>query len=241
MHGADGEVVGFATLARGLGPEQPFYALRARGLDGPEPPHESVAAMASCYLEEIRAVQPHGPYFLGGICLGGPISIEMARSLLSDGEQVSLLALLDPRLNVKRGPRYYLLRVLIVLRQRQLRAVVGYRVWWIRRRLRRWLRPSSRSRSSPSSDGPSRAAFRRAIREARASYVARPYPGPVTVYATRDYATPRTYWRDLLPGGFEWVEISGGHTEVFRHPTVDLLARELSGKLDHAGTSSESG
>jgi thioesterase domain-containing protein len=44
---------------------------------------------------KVRAVQPRGPYLLGGMCAGGVIAFEMARQLQSQGERVAMVALLD--------------------------------------------------------------------------------------------------------------------------------------------------
>jgi thioesterase superfamily protein len=51
--------------------------------------------MASEYVKEVMTVQPHGPYFLGGYCLGGVIALEMAQQLSALGEKVELVAMLD--------------------------------------------------------------------------------------------------------------------------------------------------
>jgi thioesterase domain-containing protein len=54
--------------------------------------------MAARYIEEVRAVQPSGPYHLCGWSLGGVIAFEMARQLLARGESVAPVALLDSRI-----------------------------------------------------------------------------------------------------------------------------------------------
>ena len=51
--------------------------------------------MAAHYIEEIRTLQPEGPYFIGGHCIGGLIAFEMAQQLHRQGERVGLLALFD--------------------------------------------------------------------------------------------------------------------------------------------------
>ncbi len=95
LPGLGGNVLYLHRLARQLGPDQPFYALQAVGLDGASAPHESVEAMARCYCAAIRSRQPVGPYFLGGHSFGGQVAFEMAQQLLSAGQEVALLALLD--------------------------------------------------------------------------------------------------------------------------------------------------
>ncbi len=78
-------------LAHHLGPNQPFYALQD-GLHNPL----YIEQVATRYLQEIQAVQTHGPYFLGGVCSGGIIAYEMAQQLRARGQQVALLALIEP-------------------------------------------------------------------------------------------------------------------------------------------------
>jgi thioesterase domain-containing protein len=95
VHPAGGDVLAFAALARSLGPDQPFYGLQSRGLAGDEEPLTRIEDMAALYLEEVRRVQPEGPYRLGGWSLGALIAFEMARQLQEAGEEVSLLAVLD--------------------------------------------------------------------------------------------------------------------------------------------------
>jgi amino acid adenylation domain-containing protein len=95
VHAAGGGVASYAALARRLGPDQPVYALQSRGLEADEPVHETVEEMAADYLAELRAVQPAGPYRLGGWSMGGLVAFEMARMLHAAGEPVELLALID--------------------------------------------------------------------------------------------------------------------------------------------------
>src|SRR5262249_39386431 len=106
VHGADGDVLAFAVLARGLAPDQPTYGLRARGIADGEVPHASLTEMATDYLAAIRDVQPRGPYLVGGYCMGAPVAVEVARQLESAGERVAMLVLIDPRFRKPDGLRY---------------------------------------------------------------------------------------------------------------------------------------
>jgi hypothetical protein len=72
----------------------PFYCLQAKGLDGSDP-FASIEEAARYYLDEIRTVQPHGPYHLGGYCFGGIMAFEMARMLEQSDEPVAVLILID--------------------------------------------------------------------------------------------------------------------------------------------------
>jgi amino acid adenylation domain-containing protein len=105
VHPVGGNVFCYAELARRLGDGQPFYALQSQGLHGAQETHGSIEEMAAAYIEELRAVQPAGPYLLGGWSMGGVVAFEMARQLENGGEAVALLALMDasPLTPVERG------------------------------------------------------------------------------------------------------------------------------------------
>ena len=91
----DGNVVGFAPLARHLAADQPLYALQPSGLDGQAAIDRGIGAMAASCIEEMRTVQPHGPYLLAGRCNGATVAYEIAQQLRAAGEEVALLASLD--------------------------------------------------------------------------------------------------------------------------------------------------
>ncbi|WP_438022406.1 amino acid adenylation domain-containing protein [Sorangium sp. So ce233] len=95
VHGLVGTVMVFVPLARYMGKDRPFYGLQAQGLLDDQPPCDDIEAMATRYIEAIRAVQPEGPYQLGGFSFGGLVAIEMARQLREAGQEIALLAVLD--------------------------------------------------------------------------------------------------------------------------------------------------
>lgn len=96
VHGAGGNVLSMRPLAMALSADLPVYFLQAKGLDGSEP-FESVEETARCYLDEIRKMQPRGPYQIGGGSYGGLVAFEMARILEQLGEPVATLILIDVR------------------------------------------------------------------------------------------------------------------------------------------------
>jgi thioesterase domain-containing protein len=85
----------YRDLSRLLGDDQPLYGLQSQGLDGSCPPLTNIEEMAAVYVKEIRRVQPHGPYFIAGYCMGGTVAFEVAQQLLQLGEPIALLALFD--------------------------------------------------------------------------------------------------------------------------------------------------
>ncbi|WAL98655.1 amino acid adenylation domain-containing protein [Streptomyces sp. Je 1-369] len=95
VHPAGGHSWGYYHLKDHLPPGHPLYGLQARTLlQGAEPP-ASLPAMAADYVEQLRSVQPSGPYHLVGWSFGGLVAFEMAAQLQARGEEIALLALLD--------------------------------------------------------------------------------------------------------------------------------------------------
>jgi amino acid adenylation domain-containing protein len=137
-------------LSHALGPEQPFYVI---------PPHNvrslaeapSVTEMAKAHLQDLRAVRPHGPYIVGGFCLGGIVAYELAQQLVAKGESVEMLLLIDAE------PEDKTLRAL-----RRASEILGrwlgwneetrinhFRKWWLRRaQFALWQKESAQTRSS---------------------------------------------------------------------------------------------
>ena len=93
--GGDHEFLVYARLTHFVGDDFTFYGLRARSADGVELAHSSAEEMAADYIQEMRILQPQGPYFIVGNCIGGIVAYEIAQQLRSLGQEVALLALMD--------------------------------------------------------------------------------------------------------------------------------------------------
>ncbi|MGW1656974.1 alpha/beta fold hydrolase, partial [Streptomyces atratus] len=95
LHPAGGFVSVYTGLVRHIAPDRPLYGLQARGLGHPEPLPRSIEEMAADYVEQIRRVQPSGPYHLLGWSFGGMVAHAVATRLQHEGETIGLLANLD--------------------------------------------------------------------------------------------------------------------------------------------------
>jgi thioesterase domain-containing protein/acyl carrier protein len=95
VHDGTGGVYGLLDLAKHLRHDRPFYGIQAPGLSVDQALFNSIEEMAVTYIDEILAVQPEGPYFLGGYSFGGLVVFEIARQLQARGHTIALLALLD--------------------------------------------------------------------------------------------------------------------------------------------------
>ncbi|MEU6578109.1 amino acid adenylation domain-containing protein [Streptomyces sp. NPDC046805] len=95
IHEGTGNIRRYVPLAQLLEADYSLHGLYAVGLTDDSEPLDDVGVMAQTYLAEIRKVQPHGPYRLGGWSFGGMVAFEMASRLVDSGERVDLLCAVD--------------------------------------------------------------------------------------------------------------------------------------------------
>ena len=95
IHPALGLSWGYAGLLRHLPKTTPLYGLQAKGLRHAVRLPNSVEEMAAEYLQQIKQVQPEGPYRLLGWSFGGLVAHSIAEQLQAEGESVSFLCMMD--------------------------------------------------------------------------------------------------------------------------------------------------
>ncbi|KIN43880.1 MULTISPECIES: non-ribosomal peptide synthetase DhbF [Bacillus] len=95
VHPAGGLSWCYAGLMTNIGTDYPIYGLQARGIGQREELPKTLDDMAADYIKQIRTVQPKGPYHLLGWSLGGNVVQAMATQLQNQGEEISLLVMLD--------------------------------------------------------------------------------------------------------------------------------------------------
>ncbi|MFR9728370.1 SDR family NAD(P)-dependent oxidoreductase [Saccharopolyspora sp. MS10] len=93
VHHGNGGVESYAPVAARV--RRPFYGIQPKGwIDGTEILTGQVP-MAEFYADLVRAVQPEGPYDIGGFSLGGLFAYEVVRQLQLRGAEVRSLVMLD--------------------------------------------------------------------------------------------------------------------------------------------------
>jgi aspartate racemase len=92
--GHAGGLGAFCGFARHLDREQPVYGFAPPRLEDAECDFRIEDYAGAC-VEQIRARQPEGPYYLAGLCFGGLVAYEIGRRLEQDGQIVALLVMMD--------------------------------------------------------------------------------------------------------------------------------------------------
>jgi aspartate racemase len=213
--------------------------------------------MAECYLREVRLLQPEGPYFLAGFCMGGMVAFEMARRLQLEGQTIGLVALLESH-----GPGYFISprhqiqffyeeRTLVQrIREylRQLREATPEQ-----RRILLW-RKAAQIRNGALAPAirliaqillwwghSTLAALKRvhhANIEAQMRYMPQdPFTGRVDLFRAEkqpvgNYRYDPLYgWGACVKGSVEVHEFPGYHGTLFHEPNVSVLAEKLKARL----------
>ncbi len=95
VHPIVGLAWSYAGLAQYIDSATPMYGIQTPAVSSADPLPESIEFTAARYLEEVRKIQPEGPYHLAGWSLGGVIAHSMAVLLQAAGESVDSLVMLD--------------------------------------------------------------------------------------------------------------------------------------------------
>jgi amino acid adenylation domain-containing protein len=246
---------GGTELAKLLGADQPLYGLRPHGQDGRRAPF-TVEDMAADYIKEIRTVQPEGPYYIGGYSFGGMVAFEVAQQLQNQGQELALLALLDPTKPTHREPLPLVpsssqpssiavlydevrqhLRSLARLGFRGQLAYLGERVGWRIEGIKRFLKMMT--------CGFCLAIGRRvpfnlrmfyffevSYQTAR-RYAPQAYAGSIVLFHTQKPSNSSQFdWPTLAAAAIKIHEIPGKHLEILKEPYVQVLAEQLKKYLD---------
>lgn len=243
VHGAGGNVLGFRELSHYFGKDQPVFGLQARGVDGKQPPHRTIAEMAAAYLAEVREVQPRGPYFLGGYSGGGVIAYEMAQLLGQVGEPVAFVGMIDswcPQM-----PRRSRLQRTLLHFGRLAKKGPMYPLRILRIKLDRWSAArdmeKARQQGGPLPQDKRGFEVQFAFERAFVEHRVRPYEGKVWLFraedqqhGTRYVVDDRLGWGPFVEGGLEVVTCPGNHFTMCTEPNVQVLCRHMMAAMDEA-------
>lgn len=236
FHGVGGNVLNYSTLIPYLGADQPLYGLQSQGLDGITPPFQDIKQMAAHYIREIKAVQPHGPYYLGGGSMGGMIALEAAQQLQKQGKRIAILVMFDSV-----GPNYVSSKF-----DRMIRRVKNYKVRetlsYTKERISEYVEDKNNMSQclKYQEKGEQIPQDLRLWFVRKMNYIAMdiyeyslPYEGKITLLKGTDekeglFSDPQRGWGGLATQGLSIYEIPGHHDNLVEQPLLGkLLAKCL--------------
>ncbi|TMA10263.1 MAG: acyl-CoA synthetase [Deltaproteobacteria bacterium] len=237
-------------MAVGAGQDQPFYGLEPHGQDGRRAP-STVEEMAADYIKEIRAIQPEGPYFLGGYSFGGIVAFEIAQQLQREGQKIALLVLIDPAnlrsdLSLQSASSsvpttpfgyeiYQHLVNLVRLGTREKLAYVLERIRWRLDGIKKKIKVMvcelylSTGRRVPASLR--KFYFFDVCHHVNLKYLPQIYPGRIIFLKAEKSSLG---WNGLATGGLEIHELLGRHADLVSNPHAQLLGEKLRSCFERA-------
>lgn len=264
IHAKGGNVLFYRDLARHMGTDQPFYGLQARRLGGRQVGHATVEEMAEFYINEIRMLQPEGPYYIGGSSFGGLAALEIAQQLHTQGQQVALLALMDtsapgypkllPETTAFMARIYGYVRRIEHHRDSLMAFSWSERSHYIleklekvklqyRRKLnntykkiaRKFYQNVKKTGSIPKNY----VQIEDQIEQAGLDYAPMPYSDKIILFRATNQPLgivpdPTLGWKEVAVGGLEIHEVPGHHGSIIAEPYVRVLAEQLGLCIDMA-------
>lgn len=251
FHGADGQLGHFYDLARYLDQDQPVYGIVSQAILGERVALTRVEQLASYYLDQIRRVQPAGPYHLLGFSFGGYVAFEAAKQLCSRGEEIGMLGMIDtlpmragmlpPEMdgNPERSgkPGNGVLNRIAFHAKRMLRSGgLSYLRYKMRARGLRTVYSCLDAAGLPIPAflrNPDDINWLAAVR-----YIPKPFSGRITLFVAapslaRAHASYEL-WSGLTDRNVELHEIPGRHEDILDEPQVRSLATEITNCLAKA-------
>jgi amino acid adenylation domain-containing protein len=222
----------FRTLAMHLGTNRPFLGVDFERADDETFEGFTFAGLAARLVRTIRAVQPHGPYHLGGWCISGLLSYEVAAQLTDAGETVKLVVVVDSAnpTYFRTIPKYKLIASKAMCHlTRLLRTEIGDVFRYATQRMKGFFTlalDGQRAEADP---------LEIVLNNAAIAYDPKPIPARVLVVQPVDRPEAldlRTSWAALRKhGNVEVSDISGTHASMFEEPHVAALARCIGKRL----------
>jgi amino acid adenylation domain-containing protein len=237
VHPIGGNILEYYQLAHYLDRDQPVYGLQSLGLDGKQIPLRCIEAMATHYIQEMRTIQPTGPYLLVGYSFAGMVAFEIAQQLDRQGEKVALLALLDrtsptfvpirPSLLQSAKIHFHNLRLLDRDgRMTYILSRISYKLIH-KGNYREYMMGQWQSAISPEYINVFDANL-----QANEDYQAQVYSGAMTLFRCQVQPLNQALsadlgWSELVTGNLETYDIPTSHYAVLKEPTIQYVAQKL--------------
>ncbi|WP_144572332.1 non-ribosomal peptide synthetase [Bacillus paramycoides] len=229
-----GNVFCYVQLARLLKNHCSFYGLQNPLIEKGEIDELTLPEVVQLYIEEIKRVQPEGPYRLGGWSLGGAIAYKIATVLRNQGEEVELLVLMDTKVPSEQDHKTredmlsYISKHFIHL---DLTEQEGELVHQQDRLVERLIMEGVLPPDANLMNLKQVINAHRKCLNLMAEHDLIPYFGEVIYFSAEEGKELFTDWKPLLKGRVNKYSVPGSHEEIVASPAVEKIAQYLLNEL----------
>lgn len=242
----------YRPMLKYIDPQQTVYGLSTH-IAGEPFPSNRVEDLAAHYLQQMKRLQPEGPYCLAGISFGGLVAFEIAQQLQAQQQTVALLALMDTRLPQALQTASPLHR--FTEHQQQLfEKGIGYLFQKVQQELVNQLRDLIHFLQTtyckigiqmchllqrPLPEDWQDFLYAQQNDRSTQAYLPTVYSGSMTLYkateqgiGVRSVLDPTLGWQHFVSGSLEIHEVPGDHLGMLQEPSAQILGRALQSSLD---------
>jgi len=202
-----------------------------------------LSLMAQAFADDIRETQPEGPYYLSSYCGDTRLAVELAQELQRRGEDVALLALIDPWWNDDpptlayhwQTVRYFGMEYAVDKLKEKAHAL------WLKIAVLRdrWNAKLRRLAQQAPSAVDRDVELYRTYRTASALFQPQPYAGYTVLMFSEELQIDRTgQLDDVLANfteyGYEMLSVPGYHHALFYPESLEVLGEHLRWAIDSA-------
>lgn len=245
VHPLGGELLAYRELA--LASTAPMRLLGIGWTGAPPKFGSTLADIARHHVEQLRVVEPDGPYWLAGWSFGGVLAFEIARQLRAAGAEVAFLGLfdanpvIDPITGLPMGRTPFLDMLDTVAARLDDPSTTDAELTDLTSGPT-WLQLMGAPVQTRASTGYLRTVLdtARACMNAAMRYEPQPYSGPVHLFDAADTPPERraratAALRELCTGALTIVEIAGAHRTFITGEHAAEAAAQLDAALERVG------
>ena len=228
LHAVFGDITYARHFATRLKRALPVYGIQPIPLEVAETLPRDLRHLAMIYTRQIRTRFPEGPYLLAGYSFGGLLAFEIAQQLISEGQEVAFLGMID---TYYRLPRWY--RALKQLMSKGRLSYLNQHRHRIAAKAKK--KHTDTSKTSGITIDSTRETYKKIFLEMVKQYRPLPYSGEINFFAQEHFANEhRRRWKSIALGGLRIIKLSGSHEDLTALSGRDALAHHFDESLGRA-------
>jgi thioesterase domain-containing protein/aryl carrier-like protein len=222
----------YNLLAKYLDPDRPIYAVQASSVKDEVKLHRSIEEMAIAFVDEIKRVQPNGPYHIMSYCFSTAVGLEIVHIFNKKSERVHYLVVDTSSINQnlyavsKTGIRISrIIKLFLKMPIKTVRRVVSQRIKY-------YIKPAFIRRFG-NEDQKRIVRLRDNNAKTYRNYKWKPFDSYLSLLLTEKPVHPglNEYivdsWGKLAEKGLNIVHTDGRHGKLFSEPVVGQTAKNL--------------